>query len=280
LVYDSGLSTTAHRHINMSHQEKIVIQTTEPELDKQAITLAQQLAIPYRKVGDDIDSTLLLKLSPEYLALFLTGPDAPGAVWVDFAGGSAAHRRKFGGGRGQPIAKAAGLKSGHNPTIVDATAGLGRDAFVLASLGCQLTLVEQSPVIAALLADGLKRAALDPETQPICEHMLLVNEDAASYLERKATANSDRPEVVYLDPMYPHREKSALVKKEMRLFQLLLGSDNNNEALLAAALKCALKRVVVKRPKGAEPLPGPTPTMAISSKNTRFDVYVMAAMGS
>ena len=85
-----------------------------------------------------------------------------GAVYVDFVEGAVAHRRKFGGGRGQSIAKAVGLKSGAMPTVVDATAGLGRDAFVLASLGCKVTLNERSPVVGALLQDGLTRAGQDP----------------------------------------------------------------------------------------------------------------------
>ena len=98
-----------------------------------------------------------------------------GAVYVDFVEGAVAHRRKFGGGRGQSIAKAVGLKSGAMPTVVDATAGLGRDAFVLASLGCKVTLIERSPVVAALLQDGLTRAAQDPEIGPwVRERMQLL----------------------------------------------------------------------------------------------------------
>ena len=94
---------------------------------------------------------------------------------MDFVEGAVAHRRKFGGGRGQSIAKAVGLKSGAMPTVVDATAGLGRDAFVLASLGCKVTLIERSPVVAALLQDGLARAAQDPEIGPwVSERMHLL----------------------------------------------------------------------------------------------------------
>ncbi|MFM5136385.1 class I SAM-dependent methyltransferase, partial [Aeromonas rivipollensis] len=123
-----------------------------------------------------------------------------GAVYVDFVDGAVAHRRKFGGGRGQSIAKAVGLKSGAMPTVVDATAGLGRDAFVLASLGCKVTLIERSPVVAALLQDGLARAAQDPEIGPwVSERMHLLQGPAVDNL----LALSERPEVIYLDPMFP-----------------------------------------------------------------------------
>ncbi|MCE9944410.1 class I SAM-dependent methyltransferase [Aeromonas rivipollensis] len=198
-----------------------------------------------------------------------------GAVYVDFVDGAVAHRRKFGGGRGQSIAKAVGLKSGAMPTVVDATAGLGRDAFVLASLGCKVTLIERSPVVAALLQDGLARAAQDPEIGPwVSERMHLLKGPAVDNL----LALSERPEVIYLDPMFPHKQKSALVKKEMRVFQSLVGPDLDADALLPAALKMANKRVVVKRPAYAGWLNEHKPSMAIETKGNRFDVYVMAAL--
>ena len=80
------------------------------------------------------------------------------AIYVDFVEGELAHRRKFGGGKGQMIAKAVGLNKGFVPTILDATAGLGADAFVLASLGCEVKMIERSPLARLLLADGLERA--------------------------------------------------------------------------------------------------------------------------
>ncbi|MGE6108820.1 class I SAM-dependent methyltransferase [Aeromonas sobria] len=198
-----------------------------------------------------------------------------GAVYVDFVEGAVAHRRKFGGGRGQSIAKAVGLKAGANPTVVDATAGLGRDAFVLASLGCRVTLIERSPVVAALLADGLARAAQDPDIGPwVRERMRLIQGPATEQL----LALAERPEVVYLDPMFPHKQKSALVKKEMRVFQSLVGPDLDADSLLPAALEMAQRRVVVKRPAYAGWLNEHKPSMAIETKNNRFDVYVMAAL--
>lgn len=134
-----------------------------------------------------------------------------GAVYVDFVDGAVAHRRKFGGGRGQSIAKAVGLKSGAMPTVVDATAGLGRDAFVLASLGCKVTLIERSPVVAALLQDGLARAAQDPEIGPwVSERMHLLQGPAVDNL----LALSERPEVIYLDPMFPTSRSRRWSKRD------------------------------------------------------------------
>ncbi|MFQ2167106.1 class I SAM-dependent methyltransferase [Aeromonas hydrophila] len=198
-----------------------------------------------------------------------------GAVYVDFVEGAVAHRRKFGGGRGQSIAKAVGLKAGAMPNVVDATAGLGRDAFVLASLGCKVTMIERSPVVAALLQDGLARAAQDPEIGPwVCERMQLLHGPAVETL----LGLTERPDVIYLDPMFPHKQKSALVKKEMRVFQSLVGPDLDADALLPAALAMADKRVVVKRPDYAGWLNEHKPSMAIETKSNRFDVYVMAAL--
>ncbi|GAA4894240.1 class I SAM-dependent methyltransferase [Ferrimonas pelagia] len=197
-----------------------------------------------------------------------------GAIEVDLIGGAVAHRRKFGGGRGQSIAKAVGLKSGAMPTVVDGTAGLGRDAFVLASLGCQVILLERHPVVAALLEDGLRRAGEDAEIGPwVRERMRLFPGNSIEALAQL----EQQPDVVYLDPMYPHRAKSAQVKKEMRVFQDLVGADLDADGLLAPALQLARKRVVVKRPDYAEDLAGQKPTMVIATKKNRFDVYVQAA---
>ncbi|WP_422397750.1 class I SAM-dependent methyltransferase [Shewanella khirikhana] len=211
-------------------------------------------------------------------ALTLKKRDEPklGGISVDFVSGAVAHRRKFGGGRSQAIAKAVGLKAGANPSLVDGTAGLGRDAFVLASLGCNVLLIERHPVVAALLEDGLRRAYLDAEIGPwMAQRMQLVHGSSLDALDNL----QHQPDVVYLDPMYPHRDKSALVKKEMRVFQSLVGADTDADGLLQPALKLAQKRVVVKRPDYAEDLDGIKPSTRIETKKNRFDVYVKAAMG-
>ncbi len=128
---------------------------------------------------------------------------------MDFVEGAVAHRRKFGGGRGQSIAKAVGLKSGAMPTVVDATAGLGRDAFVLASLGCKVTLIERSPVVAALLQDGLARAAPGSRDRLLGQR---AHASPAGACGGQPAGVARAAEVIYLDPMFPHKQKSALVK--------------------------------------------------------------------
>ncbi len=249
-----------------------VIAVAERLADAEA--LAARLGLPLIAPAAP-PARFVLRYTAERLELAETGPGAPGPVAIDWIAGAVAHRRRFGGSRGQPIAKAVGLKGGACPTVVDATAGLGHDALVLAALGCRVHLVERSPVIAALLADGLARAAHDAEIGAwIAERVALSHADGRAFLA--GLAGDARPEVVYLDPMYPHRDKSARVKKAMRAFRELVGDDLDADALLAAALLAARKRVVVKRPKRAPPLAGPEPSFALESPNTRFDVYAIA----
>ena len=189
-------------------------------------------------------------------------------VFVDFLSGSSLYRQQHGGGKKEPIAKAIGVKGADTPAVLDATPGLGRDAFVLASLGCRVVMMERSPVVAALLEDGLIRLA---EQEPdFARRFRLVHGNS---IEKMVSLDEDI-DAVYLDPMFPHRKKSALVKKEMRVFQQLLGSDDDADGLLAPARALAKQRVVVKRPAYAEPLAGVPPTMAIESKKHRFDVYL------
>lgn len=244
-----------------------------PQRQDEACAIAQRWGLVGRA------EQFQLQLTEEQLQLVQLDDPAAGTVFVDFVGGAVGHRRRFGGGRGQPIARAVGLKGGASPTVLDATGGLGRDAFVLASLGCQVTLVERSPMVAALLEDGLKRAGMDAEIGSwVGERIRLVHADAVEWMTN--LPEGDWPDVVYLDPMFPHRRKSALVKKEMRLLQQLLGGDEDADELLPAALRIATKRVVVKRPDYAPDLADMTPTMRIESKKNRFDVYVRAALKS
>lgn len=197
------------------------------------------------------------------------------SVQVDFVGGSNAHRRKFGGGLGQDIAKAVGVSSVYQPTVVDATAGLGRDAFVLASLGCQVLAYERNPVVAALLADGLERAKQDFETAQITSRIQLHYGLSHAYLQ--PLPELEKPDVVYLDPMFAHDEKqTALVKKDMQAFHSVVGQDDDADELLAKALAHARCRVVVKRARKALPLANQKPSYSLIGKANRFDVYALA----
>ena len=248
----------------------IPLLTDSPARQADAENLRQQWGFASTQAADDL---LVLVLTDTQLELRKIDEPKLGAVAVDFVTGAAAHRRKFGGGKGQTIAKAIGLKGKSGLSVIDATAGLGRDAFVFASLGCQVTLVERSPVVAALLQDGLLRAYQDPEIGAWMQmNMQLQFESGIDWL---ASAKAD---VVYLDPMFPHKKKSALVKKEMRVFQHLVGPDLDADALLAPALAAAQYRVVVKRPDYAPWLADRKPTLALTTKNNRFDIYVNKGM--
>jgi len=201
-------------------------------------------------------------------------------IHIDFTTGGLAHRLKFGGGKGQTIAKAIGITSKNKPHVMDATAGLGRDALVLANLGCKLTLVEQSPVLAFMLTTACQQAT-DNELfqQATAAGFEVFNADALRFIQQKKIATAD---VVYLDPMYPENKKSALVKKDMQILQKMLGHSTEEDIthLLKAALGFAQQRVVVKRPKSASPIDGPAPTLSLSSKKTRYDIYVIKALNT
>lgn len=195
--------------------------------------------------------------------------DAP--LKVDFISGAVDYRRRHGGGRGQALPKALGFRKGVTPDVVDATAGLGRDAFLLASLGARVTLIERNETVHRLLEEAMARAAAEsPLHGEIIARMTLILGDAREILP------SLKPETVLIDPMHPPRRKSALVKAEMRQLRDLVGSDPDCAELMRVALKVASKRVVLKWPRQAAPLPDlPPPTHQVIGKSTRFDVFII-----
>lgn len=241
--------------------------------------LAEQLSLPFLgtvRPRDIRDYPLLLFSDDNGLGLQVTGKGAPGPVRAEFVTGKAGYRREHGGGTGQLIAKAVGLQKTRQPLhVLDATAGLGQDAFVLASLGCRVTLFERSPVIHALLSDGLARAALNEQSAPLAARMALQPGNSIDWLK---AAEAGAADVIYLDPMFPHRDKAALVKKEMQVFRTVVGDDDDSPELLTAALAVATYRVVVKRPRKAEPVSGPEPATRIEGKSSRYDVYSIKAL--
>lgn len=172
------------------------------------------------------------------------------------------------------LARALGVKPKDKPTIVDVTAGLGRDAFVLAALGFELTLVERSDVLYVLLRDALQRAKEDEQMAPIASRLTLIHADARDWLP-----TAPKFQIVYLDPMFPKRQKSALVKKDMLALQQLLGDaeEGEEEALLPIALACANQRVVIKRPRYVENNEALQPSYSLFGQSARFDIYVMTS---
>lgn len=191
---------------------------------------------------------------------------------IDFVGGAVGHRLRFGGGRGQDLPKACGLAK-TTPSVIDATAGLGRDAFLLASLGCTVTLIERSPLVHAALADAMERArGAGEDYAEIIARMTLLRGDAKALLP---TLNAD---VVVVDPMHPPREKSALVKKDMRDLREIVGADLDSTSLIQVALTVAQNRVVLKWPRRAALPPElPRPSHQILGESTRYDVFMTHA---
>ena len=163
------------------------------------------------------------------------------------------------------------MKSGVNPKVVDATAGLGRDAFLMASLGAEVTLIERSDQMHQLLTEGMERArAAGGEVAEVIARMTLLHGDAKVLLPELS------PEVILVDPMHPPRKNSALVKKEMRLIREIVGTDADSVDLMRVALDCARKRVVLKWPQKADPMEGiRAPSHQITGKSTRYDVFMI-----
>lgn len=229
--------------------------------------LARDLALPLVSPADTRGVAFLLRYDDdEVLQLF--DIDSSMALAASFDGGTLGYRRRQHVGS-ELLVKAAGGKRASGRSVIDATAGLGADALLLATAGFEVTMIERSPVIAALLMNALSRAAdsEDAELRRTVSLMRLHVGDAAEWLD------SHRSDVVCLDPMFPPRRKSAQVRKEMFLLGKLLAAEDQGETLLEPALRAAGNRVVVKRPRLAPCLAGVKPDWQLSGRSTRFDVY-------
>ncbi|MCL5261620.1 MAG: class I SAM-dependent methyltransferase [Gammaproteobacteria bacterium] len=248
----------------------IAIVSDAKSCQDKAQSLAHKLKLPLVET-DDKRYQFHLAVMPEHLELrkiaIKTKP-----IYVDFLSGKLSYRAKHGGGRKQLLARAVNVKGKPLPTVLDATSGFGTDAFVLASLGCEVLMLERSPIIGALLQDGLDRLR---ESRKFNELKLdLIITDACDYLEQIIQTKQLAFDVIYLDPMYPERSNSALGKNTLRVLRELVGDDMDADALLPLAIQAAKKRVVVKRPKHAPFLCKQKPDIIYTSGNSsRFDVY-------
>ncbi len=241
---------------------------------QKAIALAVKLNLPFAPSIEQRTTEFILAYTPKGLQ-FLHMPAGTQKsfclLFVDFIHGKNGFRLARDCTIKQPLARAAGLKPGFRPTILDGTAGNGADGFVLASLGCRVTLCERSPIIGALLEDGLARAAGEQRTAEIVEQRInLTHGDTRDYLDNSSATFH----TIYLDPMYPHRPSSALNKQTLRTIRSLVGGDSDGADLLEKALVKAENRVVVKRPHKAPLLSSIQPSHVIAMKNSRYDVYL------
>ena len=265
----------------------IQVSSDSPHYLVQAKELSSVLGYPLvTDIGspDDYqnDPAYVLLVGEDGLSLFPSNRRLHGPIRVDFMFGSNNHRRRFGGGNGQAIAKAVGVSGRFLPRVLDLTAGLGGDGFVLASLGCRVSLVERYPLICSLLRDGINRAREEGESDPSIRDLMnrldLIECDSLEILSDITI--DQRPDVIYLDPMFPHRKKSAKVKKEMQAFQYIVGSDIDSDGLLERALEIARYRVVIKRPSVAKFLGDKKPTYSLEGKSTRFDIFALSKIPS
>ena len=197
--------------------------------------------------------------------------DHPGQL-IDFTDGRTAYRVRHGEARSHQLVKATGILQNPDLRVVDATAGLGRDAFMIASLGVDITLIERSAQVHELLSAALKAASnSSDELAAIVERMHLLLGDAGTLLPEL------RPDIVTVDPMHPERTNSALVKQEMRTLREIVGPDEDSAELIDTALSSAQKRVVLKWPlRTSAPIHLRKPTFTLSGKTVRYDVFEVA----
>ena len=180
---------------------------------------------------------------------------------------------------GELLVKASRIKGLTAPRVFDATAGLGEDSFLLAAAGFEVTLCECNPVIAALLEDAFARAEQDERTAAIASRMHLAKDDSIALLYRIAASDGEPgPDVVYLDPMFPARQKSAAVKKKFQLLHHLERPCANEGELMEAALAVRPRKIVVKRPPKAPHLADIKPSHALEGKAVRYDCIVPAQL--
>lgn len=231
----------------------IAISAALPEFVQAAKALAKRWQFHF---VDQANDRMHLSLRPEGLELVV--PDRGfKPLKIDFSTGAMGYRQQH--LQHELLIKACGAKSSRL-RIVDLTAGLGRDAFLLAAAGHQVLMLERSPIMAALLEDAIQRLEKNSHYD-----LTLKFTDAKTWVSN--LRSDEHPDVILCDPMHPTRQKSALVKKELRIIRELVGVDEDADELLPLALNCA-KRVVVKRPRLAEPLAGIKPHHQITAVTT------------
>ena len=238
-----------------------------------AATLGLELSLTSSAVEDP--QGYYLNLGIQGLSLIPWASKSHGPITCQFDSGANSHRRKFGGGNGQAIAKATGVSGKFKPGILDLTAGMGGDSFVLASLGCKVQMLERNAIVFNLLQDGIARASQseDSSLREIIGRMALLSGDARSYLQ--VSMANDYADVIYMDPMFPERKKSAKVKKEMQAFHQIVGADEDAAELLPLALERARYRLVIKRSTSAGYLADLQPSYSLEGKSTRFDIFAL-----
>lgn len=249
--------------------EPIVILQQEAEVTAAESALAQKLQLPLRsKTSLDSEQTKFeLYFENGMLCLQALSGSAPGALYVDF---SALKKRASDALLKQNLLKAIGARRGKRPSVLDATAGLGADSFLMATAGCRVEGLEKHNIVFALLEDGLTRFRKIANNNSSDLSLQIKHQDFISY-----EPNADRPQVVYLDPMFPPKSKSAQAKKPMTYLQALVGEADSEELMFAAAKQHAGERIVVKRAKNSPLISAEKPDISFKGSSSRFDVYLV-----
>lgn len=260
-----------------SAMTSIKVSFSQTSFQAKAEQLAATLGLELSLISSAVDNPngYYLNLGPQGLSLVPCASKSHGPITCQFDSGANSHRRKFGGGNGQAIAKATGVSGKFKPGILDLTAGMGGDSFVLASLGCEVQMLERNAIVFNLLQDGIARASQseDSSLREIIARMALLSGDARSYLQ--VSMANDYADVIYMDPMFPERKKSAKVKKEMQAFHQIVGADEDAAELLPLALERARYRLVIKRSTSAGYLADLQPSYSLEGKSTRFDIFAL-----
>ena len=224
----------------------------------------------------DVSHDYYLYLSEDGLSLKPFDKSKHGDIKVDFLRGKNNHRRLYSTSYRSDIARAFAISSKNKPRILDCTAGFGSDAFSLASLGCEVKLIERNPLIYALLHDGIQRmemAICSDEQLKKCINISCRFGDSICYLNQ-SSGDQSFFDAIYLDPMFPPKSKSAKSKKEMQAVQNITDSEDDYDKLLSGALESRVKRIVIKRPIKGSFLSGISPSFSIKARSIRYDVFI------
>ena len=247
-----------------------VVTPASRAVQARAKSVAKTLNLEFIAIADDLDSGVALVIDTDRSWLQRLQSPRLGPVYIDFSSAEMLYRRKS--GHNEPLGRAIGVKGDKRPRVFDATAGLGRDAFVLADLGCSVALSEHSVPLWYLLEKARESALMSANDKVV---------EAASRT-RVLCGDSrqqavDGFDVIYIDPMFPKRGKTAAVKKDLATIQALHAGKtvaNDPEDLLVWALAQPVERVVIKRPVKEPALGNIKPSYSITGKTVRFDVMV------
>lgn len=244
---------------------ELYILAEQEEYAEQAKTLAQHLNAEYMMQKQDVSNEkLILNWKKEGLTLECGNLSMRG----DFS--TMIPRIRNEKWKHEMLVKAAKLKKWEEPMwAIDATAGMGEDSMLLAAAGYQVSLYEYNPIIAALLKDALERAKKDTHLSEIVDRMHFHEGDSISAMK----ARKEPVDLIYLDPMFPARQKSGLIKKKFQLLQKMESPCMEERALLEAAFAVSPKRIVIKRPAKGPFMAERKPDFSFQGKAIRYDCF-------